>query len=640
MEMHDNIRNILLVAMPFAGTNIPSIQLPLLEGYLKERDIKVQTRHLYLKAAEFYGLNNYNFLISHPNNSYNGQMAFSKYIFPKHWKKTEDKFRKFFNEKIIKNRDFEKFFTFEDYVEKTHNFYNWVIKQVDWKSYDLVGFTLNYGQLLPSLAVAKKIKELNPYIKIIFGGSRTVAQLGIKVLEIFDYLDFIVSGEGEQSLYLLISNYQNYESIPNLIYRRGKEIVWNKSYDSIDLNSLSIPTYDPFFNELSSTSDEVMQYFHIYGKLPIEISRGCWWNKCTFCNLNIQHNEYREKTTENIIREIEFLSNKYNMLDFQMIGNTLPKKDYRYLFENIKALNKDLTLFVESRADQLKSEDYLLMKDAGFTIIQTGIESFSQSYIKKMNKGVSVIDNIASLKFCKENRITNNYNIIVNYPNEEAVDFEETKKNIRLFQQYIDPPQICPLVVEFGSIVYNNPEKFNIEKLEATAIDKIMFPKEILHKGFNFFYSFKKKKYLGENDWDSLIEFWRNERKQLQNEEMIRSTTINKLVFYFVDGGTFLKIYDKRDNNNFQILVLNEVERAIFLSCIDIISYQNLVERFSYIPDYKLAAILHSFEKNGIVFREDDNYLSLPLRYRHIVYQIPKKESRQIIYNSGKKRNL
>jgi ribosomal peptide maturation radical SAM protein 1 len=499
---------------------------------------------------------------------------------------------------------------------------------------------LNYGQLLPSLAVAKKIKELNPNKKIILGGSRTVAQLGIKILETFEYLDFIVSGEGEQSLYQLISNFQNYESIPNLIYKKGKEIIWNKSYDTIDLNSLSIPTYDSFYEELSSTSNEVKQYFHIYGKLPIEISRGCWWNKCTFCNLNIQYNKYREKSPEKIIGEIEFLSDRYNILDFQMIGNTLLKKCYKTLFENIKELNKDFTFFVESRAGQLKSEDYPLMKEAGFTNIQTGIETFSQSYIKKMNKGVSIIDNIATLKFCKENGITNNYNIIVNYPNEEAVDFEETNKNIRLFQQYIDPPQICPLVIEFGSIIYINPEKFNIEKLEATTIDKIMFPKETLQKGFNYFYSFKKKKYVGENDWNSLIKNWRNERKQLQNEEMMRSTIINKLVFYFADGGTFLKIYDKRDNNNYQIFILNEVERVIFLSCIDIISYQDLADRFSYIPDYKLAAILHTFEKTGIVFRENDNYLSLPLRYKQSICQIPKKESQQIIYNSGKKRNL
>lgn len=638
--MHDNKRNVLLIAMPFAGTAIPSIQLPVLEEYLKERNINTQTRHLYLKAAEFYGLNNYNFLIYPPNNSYNAQMAFSKYVFPEHWKKTEEKFREFFNEKISQNKNIQKNFTFERYVKRTDIFYNWVIEQVDWGSYDLIGFTLNYGQLLPSLAIAKKIKELDPEKKIIFGGSRTVSQLGMKVLETFNYVDFIVSGDGEESLYLLASSFQNYESVPHLMYRVGKEVIWNKSDAIVDLNSLPIPSYDPFYEELSPMSDEVKQYFHLYGKLPIEISRGCWWNKCTFCNLNVQHNKYREKSADKIIEEIKFLSDKYNMLDFQMIGNTLPKKDYKILFEKIRELDKDFTFFVEARAGQLKSEDYALLKEAGFAVIQTGIESFSQNYIRKMDKGIRVIDNIASLKFCKENGITNRYNIIVNYPNEETVDFEETKKNIRLFRQYLDPPQICPLIVEFGSIVYHNPEKFNIEKLEATTIDKIMFPEGILERGFNFFYSFKKKEYLGENDWEQLVEDWRKECEQLRAEGMKRQTAIDKLVFFFVDGGSFLKIYDKRDTENYRIFVLNELERAIFLSCVDVTSFQDLRETFSHIPEYQLVAILHTFEKNDIVFREDNHYLNLPLHHGQVISKFPKREVQQLLHNSGNHRSL
>ena len=92
---------------------------------------------------------------------------------------------------------------------------------------------MNYGQFLPSLAIAKKIKESDPEKKIIFGGSRTVDTLGIKVLETFNYVDFIVSGDGEDALHHLASNYQNYESIPHLMYKVGKEVIW-KCYNPND----------------------------------------------------------------------------------------------------------------------------------------------------------------------------------------------------------------------------------------------------------------------------------------------------------------------------------------------------------------------------------------------------------------------
>ena len=611
--MHTDSKNVLIISMPFAGTNIPSIQLAVLESYLKERNINVKARHLYLKAAEFYGLKNYNFLIYPPNDSYSAQIIFSKYVFPQHWQKTENKIKKYFNEFILRNIEEQKYFTFENYVQKTDKFLDWVVENTNWQYFDIIGFTLNYGQLLPSLAFAKKIKELSPDKKIIFGGSRTTGLMGKKILESFSYIDFVVSGDGEDALYLLSSDYQNYESIPRLMYRKGNEVIWNESDTYVDINSLPIPIFDSFYEELKSSSVEVQQYYFYNGRLPMEISRGCWWNRCSFCNLNIQHKRYREKNVDKIIDEINFLSDKYRMLDFQIIGNTLPKTECRTLFVRLKQLNKDFTLFAEARADQLKSSDYTLMKEAGLTTIQTGIESFSQHYLKKMNKGTRVIDNVAALKFCKENGIINRYNLIIDYPNEEPIDFEETKKNIQLFKQYLDPPQICYLRVLFGSPIYQNPDQFNIQQLEYAPIDRLMYPQEFLEKGFNFVYGFKRREEIGKNNWIQLVDDWKKERESLEFNWIKTQTTIDKLIFYFVDGGSFIKIYDKRDINNIKIYVLDELERKVFLACLDVISYSDLHERFPNVPSDKLVGILKVFEQSGIVYREDEYYLSLPL---------------------------
>jgi len=625
--MHTDNKSVLLFSMPFAGTSIPSIQLAILESYLKERKISVKTKHLYLKAAEFYGLNNYNFLIYPPNDSYTAQIVFSKYVFPVHWEKKENKIKEYFNLNLLKNKEIEKQFTFENYVKQTDKFYNWLLEDIDWQCYDIIGFSLNYGQLLPSLAIAKKIKENTQEKKIIFGGSRTTGELGVKLLESFKFVDFIVSGDGEDALYSLASDYQNYCSIPGLIYRKENRIICNDSNNIVDINCSSIPSYDSFYEELKSSSLELQQYFLYNGRLPVEISRGCWWNQCSFCNLNIQHKKYREKNVDRIIDEIQFLSDKYKILDFQIIGNTLPKTNYRNLFEKLKKLGKDFTFVAEARAGQLKSYDYNLMKESGFTNIQTGIESFSQHYLKKMNKGVRVIDNIAALKFCKENQIKNSYNLIIDYPNEEPIDFEETKKNIQLFKKYLDPPNICYLRVLYGSSIYKNKEKFNIQNFEYAPIDILMYPKEFLEKGFNFVYGFKRKIELGGHDWIQLVDEWKKERESIEIETAKKQTIIDKLIFYFVDGGSFIKIYDKRDGENIKIYVLNELERKIFLACIDVISYHDLQMQFSDVPNSQLIDILKSFVQSGIVFHEDNNYLSLPLRFNNkSIYQLSKKE--------------
>jgi len=194
-----------------------------------------------------------------------------------------------------------------------------------------------------------------------------------------------------------------------------------------------------------------------------------------------------------IVEEIKVLSDKYLIRKFQLIGNTLPKKDYRLLFEEIIKLGRDLDFYADVRPGQLQSDDYRLMKKAGFNHIRLGVLSFSQNYLKKMNTGTRVIDNIAALKFCKENGIHASYNLLVNYPNEEDIDFEESKEVIDKIRSYLDPPQLSNFVVQYGSPIYNNPEAFNIEKLEYSEIDKIMFPPDILEKNISFYYNFKER---------------------------------------------------------------------------------------------------------------------------------------------------
>jgi len=614
--MHPESQSVLLISMPFAGVEIPSIQLGALESCLKERGINIQTRHLYLRVAEIYGIKNYNFLIYPPNDSYTAQMAFSKYVFPNHWEENKDKFKEYYNTYIIKqNTDF---LSFDEYLQKTDFFYNWFFQNVNWQEFDIIGFTLNYGQFLPSLSIAKRIKEMDSNKKIVLGGSRTTGLLGKRIIESFEYIDFIVSGEGEEALYHLAFNLESYESIPNLIYKKENTVFFNENKHYLDMNFLPTPCYDSFYQELAACSPELQQIYSYNARLPVEISRGCWWNKCTFCNLNIQHKKYREKKVEKTIDEINFLSEKYKILSFQIIGNTLPLKDFGLLCERLKQTGKDFNFFAEARADTMKSSDYKLLKEAGFRTIQTGIESFSQNYLKKMNKGTRVIDNIAALKFCKEYNIMNKYNLIIGYPNEEELDFEETKNNIQFVKQYLDPPQICYLKVLFGSHIHCNPENYNIKELKSAEIDEIMFPNECLDKGFNFVYDYKTDNIINFEKWKQLAEEWKDERENKTAQFLKTQMDTDKYILYFIDGQKFIKIFDKRNTDNIKIYNLDETERNVFFSCLDIISFAELKEKFPEISENDLRNILNSFVDAGIVFKENDSYLSLPLSYKHI----------------------
>ncbi len=630
MRMQQDKKTVLLISMPFAETSIPSIQLALLESYLKEENITVSTRHLYLTMADFYGLNNYNFLINSPNDSYTAQMIFSKYVFPSHWQENKEKFRYYYENFIANSTGFPQDFGFDIYEKQTDKFMDWIKQHINWESYDLIGFTLNYGQFLPSLAIAKLIKENYPEKKIVFGGSTAINELGKRILENFSYVDYIVSGEGEKALCFLASTVDDYQQIPGLIFRNDDEIVWNKNDNYLDMNMLPYPDFGSYFEQLNMVSNEINQYYQLYGRLPVELSRGCWWKKCTFCNVSAYHKKYREKTYDRFIDELLFLSEAYQSLDFQVIGSTLPPKNNDVLCKKLINLNRDFNLVIESRAGQLKSSDYTLLKKAGFTHIQTGIESFSPHYLKKMNKGTHVIDNIAALKFCKENRIKNSYNIIINYPNEESVDFEESKQTIQLIQKYLEPPTISKFMLGFQSPIFTNLAEFNVDHIEPKVIDTIMYPEKLLEKDFFFFYSFKPKEKKAEYPWFDLVSQWKKTYENQQQVAIRRDTPIEKLVFYFKDGKDFLKIFDKRFGDTAFIYTLNEQERSVFLACSNVISMSALTAKLQHLNVSEIKEILQSFVDAGIVLTEDDLYLSLPLNY-HIYYDKDPKNHDQNI---------
>ena len=94
------------------------------------------------------------------------------------------------------------------------------------------------------------------------------------------------------------------------------------------------------------------------------------------------------------------------------------------------------------------------------------------------------------------------------------------------------------------------------------------------------------------------------------------------MIFYYIDGGKFIKIYDKRDNDNVMIYILDENERDVFLSCKNIVSLKKIISELNNISEKRIREILKSFIQIGIVFKEEEWYISLPLEYNCVFKNI------------------
>ena len=131
--------------------------------------------------------------------------------------------------------------TFEEITNKTQSFAS-----------ELVGIScIFFSQIKSALFLAKSIKQANPALKIVMGGIG--AFQNVKTVMASGWVDYIVIGEGEQTLVDLVSaltkdeQTEKFGHIDGLIFMKGNKKVENPKHHYIDdLDTLPSPAYHLF----------------------------------------------------------------------------------------------------------------------------------------------------------------------------------------------------------------------------------------------------------------------------------------------------------------------------------------------------------------------------------------------------------
>jgi ribosomal peptide maturation radical SAM protein 1 len=264
------------------------------------------------------------------------------------------------------------------------------------------------------------------------------------------------------------------------MWRNNGQVVFNgRAPNLADMNKTPVPDFDEYF--YARKEGGYQHWDHAQEVLlPIETARGCWWgvkNHCTFCGLNRAGMEFRSKRVENVIQQLDELSRRYGILDFNAIDNIIEPEYIDRLFGQLSDANTDIRLHYEVRPS-LSRAQLKHMRKGGLFSIQPGVESFSTHILKLMKKHTTGMRNLELIKWSTYYGINNLYNILLRFPGETAEDYRAQCDVIAKIHHFQAPWAIAKARADRGSPMYSDPESQSISRLVPSACYDYLFPKD------------------------------------------------------------------------------------------------------------------------------------------------------------------
>jgi len=481
--------DICLVNMPPAEVIRPSLGLSLLKSILIRDGFTTEVVYPNMWFMEYVGYQDFYHVVQTPPSQLALEWLFAQAAFPDNKTNSDSFFAT-----LLDRWDEDERKVLQDSLERIKRlqplipgFIDWTAQVILKKAPRIVACTTVFQQHTASLALLRRVKEINPDIITMMGGSNCETVMGKTTHECFPWVDFAVSGEADELISPLCRQIlDNGTEIPAADLPEGvygpvhrktayPTITGGDGYpravvDSID--GLPFPDYDDFFEELRTN----IYRGSIISTLPIETSRGCWWGErshCTFCGLNGSGMNYRSKSPESVIAEIEHLSDKHNITRFEAVDNILDMKYFETVLPYLEKSEKTFNVFYETKAN-LKSHHVEQLRRSGIHWIQPGIESLHSKTLKLMGKGCASWQNVQLLKSCRQNGVAVSWAIIANFPGEKDEWHDETAQWVSLIS-HLPRGSLIGLRFDRYSLYHNNPEAYGL-KLTPVEMYNQVYP--------------------------------------------------------------------------------------------------------------------------------------------------------------------
>ncbi|MCX6539098.1 MAG: RiPP maturation radical SAM C-methyltransferase [Acidobacteria bacterium] len=463
---------VLLVNMPFAAISTPSLALGLLKAELARAGVACDVLYLNVLFAQMVGWSSYG-VVERSSALLAGEQMFAHDLFggripPDHQYRAE-----------VLSR-VEPKIQHELRHLKAHipSFLANCLERISWDAYDIIGFSSVFEQNVPSLSLARRVKEGFPRSVIVFGGANCEGIMGLALHRCFPFVDYVITGEADIAFPQLVRRLGDGDPVDDLrgvVYRRGGASVDTGPPDKIvDLDGLPFPDFGDYFEILDRTGAPSGGERHVV----LETARGCWWGekaKCTFCGLNGESIAFRAKSPDRAVEEIVHLVRAYRPRYVRTVDNMMAPSYYDAFLPRLAAANLGVDLFYEVRPTLSKVQIDALAR-ARVTSVQAGIESLSTHMLKLMRKGTTSLRNLEFLKQCRQAGIYVDWNLLFGFPGEQVEDYESTLDLASLITHLDAPSSVGEIRLDRFSPNFEHAEEFGFTNTRPWSLFKYVYP--------------------------------------------------------------------------------------------------------------------------------------------------------------------
>ena len=369
---------------------------------------------------------------------------------------------------------------------------------------DIVGITATTPTFESAQTVAVNVRRIFKDSLIVIGGVHVTSQPEDTMKG--DLFDVGVIGEGEYTLLDLVEKFKEqrsacFKKIQGLVYKDDSgNVVINENRPLIqNLDDLPFPARH-LLPPLSAYRPTPASY----KRLPVGVlmsSRGCPYH-CAFCDRSVFGTQYRMRSVDNILDEMEELIHKYGAREIRFFDDTITvkKKKVFELVDKMKERKINVPWTAQSRVDAITPEILMKLKEGGCWQLLIGIESADDRMLKIMNKGITVSQTSQAVKLMNKYKMGIRADFLVGVPGETKESLQKSLNFILTHDlDYVYFNKFVPFPgIELTKLLEQKGFKFDLTKGSSILDIQSSFiytPEDLTEEDFRYFLENVHKKF-------------------------------------------------------------------------------------------------------------------------------------------------